>query len=55
MTTHELKVQQLRDGMDEMEAAVERLRDDIQRLKEERNALERGNLALYQKLTQIDF
>lgn len=55
MANPKLNVQQFRDGIDEMEAAVERLREEIQRLKEERNALEHGNLVLYQKLTQVDF
>lgn len=48
-------VGQLRDGIDEMEATIESLRAEIQRLKEQRDALERGNLVLYQKLTQPDF
>ncbi|WP_176835597.1 MULTISPECIES: hypothetical protein [unclassified Paenibacillus] len=46
---------QLRDGIDEMEATIERLWAEIQRLKEQRNALVQGNLVLYQKLTQTDF
>lgn len=48
------ETQQLRNGMGEMQAATERLREEI-RLKEERDALEQGNLALYRKLTQADF
>lgn len=48
-------VGQLRDGIDEMEATIERLRSVIQGLKEQRDALEQGNLVLYQKLTQPDF
>jgi uncharacterized small protein (DUF1192 family) len=55
MTKHEVKAQQLREGIDEMEAAVERLREEIQRLEKERNALAQGNLALYQKLTKVEF
>ena len=39
----------------EMEAAIERLREEIQRLQEERDALEQGNLELYRKLTTPDF
>lgn len=48
-------MQEAREGAAEMEAAMDRLRKEIQRLKEERNALEQGNLALYQKLTELDF
>jgi hypothetical protein len=43
------------DGLAEMEAAIERLRDEIRRLQEERDALEQGNLELYCKLTKPDF
>jgi len=43
------------DDVAEMEAAVERLRREIQQLKEERDALEQGNLELYRKLTTPDF
>lgn len=39
----------------EMEAAVERLRREIEQLQEERRALEQGNLELYRTLTQPDF
>jgi hypothetical protein len=39
----------------EMEAAIERLREEIQKLQEERDALEQGNLELYRKLTTPDF
>jgi len=46
---------QLQDGIDEMEATIERLRVEIQRLKEQRDALEKGNLELYRKLTEPDF
>lgn len=44
-----------RDGIAEMEAAVERLREEIQRLMKERDALQQGNLALYEELTKPDF
>jgi uncharacterized small protein (DUF1192 family) len=39
----------------EMEAAIERLREEIQRLQVERDALEQGNLALYRELMEPDF
>ena len=39
----------------ELEAAIERLREEIRKLQEERDALEQGNLALYRKLTTPDF
>lgn len=39
----------------EMEAAIERLRNEIRKLQEERDALEQGNLELYRKLTTPDF
>jgi len=39
----------------EMEAAIERLREEIRKLQEERDALEQGNLELYRKLTTLDF
>ena len=39
----------------EMEAAIEQLRNEIRKLKEERDALEQGNLELYRKLTTPDF
>lgn len=45
--------QQLQDGIDEMEATVERLREEIQQLIEQRNALKEGNLELYLKLTEL--
>lgn len=38
---------QLHDGIDEMEATIERLREEIQRLIEQRDALEKGNLHIY--------
>ncbi len=44
-----------RNGIAEMEAAVERLREEIQRLTRERDALQQGNLALYEELTRPDF
>lgn len=50
-----MKMQEAREGIAEMEAAIDRLRQEIQRLKEERDALEKGNLALYRKLTEPDF
>lgn len=43
---------QLQDGIDEMVAAVERLREEIQQLMEQRDALKEGNLELYRKLTE---
>lgn len=43
------------EGLAEMEAAVQRLKKEIQQLKEERDALEKGNLELYKKLTEPDF
>ena len=46
---------QLQDGIDEMEATIERLREDIERLTEQRDALKQNNLELYRKLTQPDF
>lgn len=46
---------QLQDGIAEMEAAVERLREEIGQLAEQRNALKEGNLELYRKLTEPDF
>ncbi|CAM4002992.1 hypothetical protein COLU111180_18840 [Cohnella lubricantis] len=39
----------------EMEAAIERLREEIRKLQEERYALEQENLELYRKLTTPDF
>ncbi|MFC5407373.1 hypothetical protein [Cohnella soli] len=35
-----------------MEAGVERLREEIQKLKKERDALEQENLTLYRKLSE---
>jgi uncharacterized coiled-coil DUF342 family protein len=43
---------QLQDGIDEMEAAVERLREEIRQLIEQRDAVKEGNLELYRKLTE---
>jgi FtsZ-binding cell division protein ZapB len=45
---------QLQDDIDEMEATIERLQGEIQRLKEQRDALTQGNLALYHELTRVD-
>ena len=50
-----MKKQIRQDDLAEMEAAVERLRGEIRRLQEQRDALEQGNLELYQKLTEPDF
>jgi uncharacterized coiled-coil DUF342 family protein len=55
MTKLIMEAEQLRDGIDEMQAAVDRLREEIQQLKAQRDALEQGNLELYGKLTQVDF
>ena len=46
---------QLRAGNDEMEATIEQLREEIRRLTEQRDALEKGNLELFRKLTEPDF
>lgn len=46
---------QLQDGIDEMEATIERLHTEIRRLTEQRDALQDSNLELYRKLTQPDF
>lgn len=48
-------IQQLQVGIAEMKANVERLKEEIRHLSEQRNALKRGNLELYLKLTQPDF
>lgn len=40
------------DSLAEMDAAIERLREEIRQLQEQRDALERGNLELYRKLTE---
>ena len=50
-----MKKQIRQDDLAEMEAAVERLRGEIRRLQEQRDALEQGNLELYRKLTEPDF
>ncbi|MEB3103433.1 hypothetical protein [Ferviditalea candida] len=55
MNKSETRTEQLRTGIAEMEAAIDRLRDEIQRLQTERDALEQGNLELYRKLTSVDF
>jgi prefoldin subunit 5 len=55
MKDNKATVQQLQDGMEEMEASIERLREEIQRLMEQRDALEQGNLTLYEELTKPQF
>jgi methyl-accepting chemotaxis protein len=55
MTKLNMMVEQMRDSIDEMEAAVDRLREGIQQLMAQRDALEKGNLERYRKLTQVDF
>jgi hypothetical protein len=50
-----MRIQDVRDGIAEMDATIDRLRKEFQRLKEERDALERGNLELYRKLTEPNF
>lgn len=50
-----MRRQVAQQGIAEMEAAIDRLRQENQRLKEEGDALEQGNLALYRKLTEPDF
>lgn len=55
MSATETKKEQLLTGIAEMEAAIERLRREIQQLREERDALQQGNLELYRKLTTVDF
>ncbi|WP_218827849.1 hypothetical protein [Paenibacillus rigui] len=52
---NETKAEQLLTGIAEMEAAIECLRDEIQRLLAERDALKQGNLELYHKLISVDF
>ncbi|MGC6583619.1 hypothetical protein ACPV3A_01455 [Paenibacillus sp. Dod16] len=46
---------QLQEGIAEMEATIERLREEIQRLIKQRDALEKGNLERYRKLTEPEF
>jgi prefoldin subunit 5 len=46
---------QLQDGIDEMEATIERLREEIKRLTEQRDALQENNLELYRALTRHEF
>lgn len=55
MNTIETTTDQSLNGIAEMEAAVLRLRSEIHRLQQERDALEQGNLELYRKLTTVDF
>lgn len=55
MMETKVDVGQVRDGIDEMEATIERLSAEIQRLKKQRDALTQGNLALYHELTRVDF
>ncbi|SDO57775.1 hypothetical protein SAMN04487897_11731 [Paenibacillus sp. yr247] len=50
-----LKMKTELNGIAEMEATVECLRSEIDRLQEERDALKQGNLELYRKLTTVDF
>ncbi|MCZ8517315.1 hypothetical protein O9H85_34195 [Paenibacillus filicis] len=42
MNKSETKIEQLLTGIAEMEATIERLRSEIQRLQAERDALEQG-------------
>lgn len=51
----ETNMKEALEGTAEMEATIDRLRKEIQQLIEERDALEQGNLALYRKLTELDF
>jgi uncharacterized protein YdcH (DUF465 family) len=44
---------QLQDGIDEMEATIERLREEMERLAKQRNALKEGNLELYRMLPRV--
>jgi hypothetical protein len=55
MTTPKMYTVYLQEGIYEVEAAVERLREEIQRLTEERDILINGNLEIYLKLKQGDF
>lgn len=50
----ETYAQQLRDGIDEMEATIERLRDEIRRLQAQRDELER-DIASPKKEVLYDF
>jgi hypothetical protein len=52
---NEMKTKMNQDDLAEMESAAERLREEIRRLQEERNALEQGNLELYRRLTEPEF
>lgn len=49
MSQCEIYIEQLREGIAEMEAAAERLREEIQQLKKERDALLQGNTTLYEE------
>jgi cell division protein FtsB len=53
MNKREAYAKQLEDGIAEMEAAVERLRDEIHQLREEREALLKGNRVLEKDLDLI--
>jgi septal ring factor EnvC (AmiA/AmiB activator) len=55
MNTTGTKQEQLPEGIAEMEATIERLRGEIQRLQAERDALQQGNLDMYRKLISVDF
>ncbi|KRF01689.1 hypothetical protein ASG89_25350 [Paenibacillus sp. Soil766] len=46
-------VKQLYDGISEMEATVERLREEIQKLQTERDALLTGNSSLYEQPCKV--
>lgn len=48
---HEYYIQ-LKDGIGELEAQIEELRKEIIELKQQRDALELGNLFQYQELTR---
>ena len=54
MNKCDLYTQHLKDGIDEMEATIERLRKEILRLLQERETLKSGNLQLYHELKQPD-
>lgn len=50
-----LRKEDKQNSIAEMDAAIDSLRKEIQRLKEERDALEQGNLELYRQLTEPNF